>query len=105
MGSCWVQFMMCVHAGRLAPDETIRSATLREINAFARESGGGSATLALIETAGGPASPMPSGTLQVQPCACAACMRLLVVTGSEIVHCVAAASSAPDRQTLCFRQA
>lgn len=70
---------MLVHAGRLAPDEAIRSATLREVNAFAQQSGGGSAALALIETAGGPASPMPAGTLQVQPWAPAACKWLVLV--------------------------
>ncbi|KAK9811108.1 hypothetical protein WJX73_003299 [Symbiochloris irregularis] len=51
--------------GRQASDAEVRSATLQELNAFAVASSQ-SRALALIETAGGPASPMPSGSLQCE---------------------------------------
>ena len=64
----------CLQAGRGVTDSQIRAAALHTLGAFAGKHGSG---MALIETAGGPASPGPSGTLQVSAqhmhgnCACA----------------------------------
>ncbi len=46
-------------------DAEVLRATLAELQAFAARGGGTAGALALVETAGGPASPMPSSTLQV----------------------------------------
>ena len=48
-------------------DAAVRAATLLELQGFAGRAGGTADALALVESAGGPASPMPSGTLQVSP--------------------------------------
>lgn len=53
-------------AGRLVGDATVEAAVLKHLNAFASaQQQGRAASLALVETAGGPGSPGPSGRLQV----------------------------------------
>ncbi len=56
----------CRHAGRPVSDAQLVAATAAELSAFASTAPAPrGAALALVETAGGPASPGPSGRLQV----------------------------------------
>ena len=60
--------------GRPVTDEAVQASVARHLNAFASAQAASEAALALVETAGGPASPGPSGRLQVRLSALPDCL-------------------------------
>ena len=60
-----MQHKLCC-AGHSITDAQIQAATLEELSSFSEGIAHGARALAILETAGGVASPAPSGRLQVR---------------------------------------